>query len=353
MKSTDLERVGYERLREVLAHVPGLIVKEAALEVAGTESRSDFVLCAQVGSEKEVRIIGEVKAQAWPKTIREVTRNVRQDAHGDEYIVFVAPYVSPESARLCEEAGVGYLDLSGNGHLAFANVYYHVEGKSNRFKEDRPLKSLFSPKASRVLQVLLRGPLVPRRVKDLADGAKVSWGLVSKVRTELLNQEWAVDEADGIRITQPDAILDAWKAEDRWDRRTTMQQYSLLTMEALEIAERSHGYFGKQRHAFTQWFAAHLRCPHVPPPVVTLYVEEFPMDIQIKTFLNVRRVDSGGRLRLVVPDDEGVFLFSQDVDGLPIVSDVQIYLDAVGAGLRGEEAAEELRTSQDFSGGWR
>ena len=63
-----------------------------------------------------------------------------------------------------------------------------------------------------------------------------------------------------------------------------------------------------------------------------------------------RRVEEGGRLRLVVPKDEGVFNPAQIVNGLPLASDVQIYLDLVNAGLRGDEAANELRRWPDFSG---
>jgi hypothetical protein len=65
-----------------------------------------------------------------------------------------------------------------------------------------------------------------------------------------------------------------------------------------------------------------------------------------------RQVEEGGRLRLVVPKDEGVFNPAQIVNGFPLVSDVQIYLDLVNAGLRGDEAANELRRWPDFSGGW-
>jgi CubicO group peptidase (beta-lactamase class C family) len=60
----------------------------------------------------------------------------------------------------------------------------------------------------------------------------------------------------------------------------------------------------------------------------------------------------GGGLRLVRPKDEGVFNGARDLNGLPVVSDIQLYLDLQRVGLRGDEGAEELRTAPDFTGGW-
>lgn len=66
-----------------------------------------------------------------------------------------------------------------------------------------------------------------------------------------------------------------------------------------------------------------------------------------------RPVSGGsGRLRLVLPKEEGVLHPQQTVQGFQLVSDVQIYLDLQRAGLRAEEQAEELRRWPDFSEGW-
>ena len=103
---------------------------------------------------------------------------------------------------------------------------------------------------------------------------------------------------------------------------------------------------------FTQWFAGWLRHPYTTPPVVTGYVKKFPEDALIEEKLLARRVSSGGRLRLVLPKEEGVFHPAQTVRGFNLVSDVQIYLDLLRAGQRGEEQAVELRKWPDFAGGW-
>jgi hypothetical protein len=58
-------------------------------------------------------------------------------------------------------------------------------------------------------------------------------------------------------------------------------------------------------------------------------------------------------LRIVKPKDEGVFQCLQEIRGRKVVCDLQLYLDVIHAGMRGDEAAHELRKSENFSGGWK
>jgi hypothetical protein len=95
-----------------------------------------------------------------------------------------------------------------------------------------------------------------------------------------------------------------------------------------------------------------LRHPYTVPTVVAAYVTSFPDESGIAEKLLARPVSSGGGLRLVLPKDEGVLNPSLSVRGFNLVSDVQIYLDLLHAGLRGEEQAAELRKWSDFAGGW-
>jgi hypothetical protein len=74
--------------------------------------------------------------------------------------------------------------------------------------------------------------------------------------------------------------------------------------------------------------------------------------VKSKTLLDLpfgRRVDTGGNLWLIVPDDEGVFQETQEIAGFPLVSDIQIYLDLLQVGQRGPDQAEELRKWEGFA----
>lgn len=270
------------------------------------------------------------------------------------YPILIAPFISESVAQKCEDEQIGHLDLAGNCNIEFGGIWVHRQGLPRKYKELRPQKSLFTPKATRILRVLLQGPLQTHKVEEIAETAGVSLGLVSKVRRLLLDEELAVEEKGGIKIKRPQEILRDWNLADDFRKRVETREYSLLEQDHSEIARILHRELGHNRHAFTQWTAAHLRKPHVPPQITSLYVESFPDEDLLKRVLKVRRVDSGGRLWLHRPADEGVFIGRQKIGDLPLVSDVQIYLDLLDSGnqLRANEAARELREDTNFNGGW-
>jgi len=308
--------------------------------------------------ERTWTLVAEEKRLGQPREVR--TATLQLERHLREfpkevrcYGVVLAPFISEESAKICEEAGVGYADLAGNARLSFDHVYIETRSPGNPLREKRVNRSLFAPRATRVLRVLLQGPLRAWKIKPLAEEAVVSLGWVSAVRQQLLANEWAVAASDGLRVTRPHALLDARLKTDDWEKRTQTREYSLLVTDPLEIAEKLKAIMADEPPVFTQWFAGWLRHPHTTPTVVTAYVKRFPDEARIRETLLGRRVDVGsGRLRLVQPKDKGVLHPVQTAQGFNLVSDVQIVLDLQRAGLRAEEQVEELKQWPDFGGGW-
>lgn len=58
--------------------------------------------------------------------------------------------------------------------------------------------------------------------------------------------------------------------------------------------------------------------------------------------VDLKPVTSGANVTILKPYDEGVFYNTQGVDGVPVVSAVQIYLDLMKIHGRGEEAAQAV-----------
>lgn len=360
---SEIGSLGREALSGALARIPGLRVRdhEWVGRPSGRPSDPGYDFRQRIETADGISwwLYAAIKGTGYPRQIRsalwELQRSAaRENSNGEAYPIVIAPFLSPDSTALCEDEGVGYLDLSGNCHLSFGSVYHHVEGKPNQFKERRGIKSLFSPKASRILRVLLQGPLREHRVEDLAHEASVSIGLVSKVRKHLIEEDLADAGPGGIRITKPESVLRDWAFADDFSSRTESREYSILEHDHDRVARILQDNLNTTWHAFTQWTAAHLRAPHAPPQVTSVYVKDFPDETVFKKVLHARRVERGGRLRIFRPKDEGVFLAGQKIRGLPLVSDIQIYLDlrAEGSALRSGEAANELRALPDFSGGW-
>jgi hypothetical protein len=359
LKSGDFAGQCGRLLRELLARVPSLkllsLKRETGLS-ASSPTHVDRLALVQAGNQKWTLVIEE-KRLGQPREIRgavlQLESFLRQmPGNAPRYGVVLAPFISEESARICRDAGMGYADLAGNACLAFDQVFIETHTAGNPFHEKREVRSLFAPRAARVLRLLLQGPPCSWKVTELAASAKVSLGWVSAVRRQLLALEWAEETTGGLRVTKPGTVLDAWAKADDWERRTRTNEYSVLLSDPLELAERLKQVLHDPPPVFTQWFAGWLRHPHTTPVVVTAYVKEFPNVNLIENKLMGRRVSANGALRLVLPKDEGVCLPSQMVRGFELVSDVQIYLDLQQVGLRGAEQAEEMRRWPDFAGGW-
>jgi hypothetical protein len=360
LKERDFEPQFEALLRGLLGRVPSLklaSLKKDARVSPNSADRADRLAQVTTGERKWTLVVEE-KRLGQPREVRTAVLQLeRYLKHLPEdvphYGLVLAPFISEESARICTEAGIGYADLAGNARLSFDQIFIETRSPENPFREKRETRSLFAPRATRVLRFLLQGPLRSWKVAELAAASGVSLGWVSAVRQQLLAREWAAEEPPGLRVTKPGAVLEAWAKADDWKKRTRTHEYSVLLTDPLELAEKLKKILPGEPPVFTQWFAGWLRHPHTTPAVVTAYVETFPDDSLIKERLLGRRVSAGGGgLRLVTPKDVGVVQPWQTVRGFSLVSDVQIYLDLLQAGLRGEEQAAELRKWPDFAGGW-
>jgi len=360
LKERSFERQFEALLRGLLGRVPFLklvSLKKDARVSPQSHDRADRLAQVLAGDRKWTLVVEE-KRLGQPREARRAAlqlehylKHLPQDA--PRYGVLLAPFISEESAKICAEAGIGYADLAGNTRLSFDQVFIETRSPENPFREKREARSLFAPRAARVLRVLLQGPLRAWKVTELAASARVSLGWVSAVRQQLLAREWAAEQPGGLLVTKPGAVLDAWAKADDWEKRTRTHEYSVLINEPLELAEKLKEALAGEPPVFTQWFAGWLRHPYTTPVVVTAYVRKFPDEALIKKELLGRRVTGGGgTLRLVLPKDEGVLHLQQTVQGFQVVSDVQIYIDLQRAGLRAEEQAEELKRWPDFAGGW-
>ena len=98
---------------------------------------------------------------------------------------------------------------------------------------------------------------------------------------------------------------------------------------------------------FTQWIAGWLRHPYTEPIITTAYVTRLPETATLEQ-LSFRPVTDAGKVCLLVPDDEGVFLETQQVQGLSLATDAQIYVDLQKTGLRGPDQANALRNWEGF-----
>ena len=314
------------------------------------------------GRGKEWWLQAIIKKEIYPKRARlaiwELKKGELKVGGVPVYPILIAPHITEGVAEVCREEGVGYLDLAGNCNLFFGGIWIDIKGNEQAYRVNQALKSVFTPKASRLLRLVLQGPLRPWKVEGLAAKAGVSIGLVSRVRKILLNEEWAEEERGGIIVTQPQEILKSWLAADEFFKRTKVQEYSTLS-SGDDLAERLAATFSDsgQKPLFTLNYAAWLRAPHNVPSVVSAYLEDFPGNEELAAKLGARPVQRGaGNMRLLKHADHHALTIDERVDpkrpNLALVSDLQLYLDLNQAEPNGAEQAGVLREKADFAGGW-
>ena len=343
MEERELAQQALEALLACLQDVPFVghidTTPQAAEEFSG--ARPDGVVRLEL-PEGEQWLLLEVKSSGQPRLAREAANQLYRyrQAYPNAYGVFAAPYVSPRAAAICRESGAGYLDLAGNCHLSFKQVYIQREGQPNPFARKRDLRSLYSPRAERVLRVLLADPRRTWKLQALAGEAGVSLGHVHKVKNLLADREWLRMEAEGFALSAPGDLLVEWAASYDYERNRQRTYYSLKEPHDLEadLADvcRQQGV----RCALTGFSGAARLAPFVRYQRVTAYLGADPGDVADR--LGLKLVPSGANVILLTPYDAGVWYGSRQVDGADIVSPIQVYLDLQGLSGRSEEAAQYL-----------
>lgn len=342
LKVAALEQDAERTVLELLRQVPFLQIDETFQR--GRPNLSAQSADFEIGLRwpgGETLLLCEVKPSGQPSIARNALSQLEhlRIARPGTVGVFIAPYISSKVASMCDERGIGTVDLSGNARLTFGNVFIRYVGQPNRFSEARERRSMFAPKASRVLRVLLEQPRERWQVQALASEAEVSLGQVSTVKRMLAESEWLAS-GPGIQLARPEEALRQWAAHPGRAEAERVECFTSKPQdEALQTVSEALSAAGT-RHALCGQSAAWRYAPMVRPNRVSVYVDgELSAAVEAAT---LKVVPSGGNVVLIRPRDAGVFYRTSVVNGVPVVGTVQAYLDCMRSGNRGEEAAQAI-----------
>jgi len=341
MKPNRLGQQAEKALVTCLEGVPFLQVRPSKKASVKNGHRPDVLARVKLPDREQI-LVAEVKNSGQPRLAREAVNQLLRyrESLPEAYGVFIAPYISPQAAAICTQEGVGYVDLAGNCHLSFGQVYIENEGKPNPFAQKRDLRSLYSPKAARVLRVLLTDPRRPWKVQALAAAAQVSLGQVANVKKLLTDREWLRTEQDGFRLSEPGALLTEWSDNYTYRRNQVHDYYSLRSIEEIEAELADVCRRERIPYALTGFSGAVRFAPAVRYQRVMAYVQNDQETVISR--LQLKSVSSGANVSLLTSYDEGVFYAARDCEGSRVVSPIQLYLDLRGFRGRGEEAANVL-----------
>ena len=253
-------------------------------------------------------------------------------------------YMGDAGRDLCEKAGIGWLDLSGNAHIEAPGVLIHIEGKPNRFKRSGRPSTVFAPKSSRIVRHLLIHPDEPMTQRDLARATGVGEGFTSRIVRRLEEDGHLTRDASGaVRAAKPDLLLDAWAAAYDFSKHDVRKGH-VAARSGEELLHRAVESLAKAKlsHAATGLGAAWQMTHFAAFRLVTIFLTKPPSSAALAK-LGWREEPRGANLWLVVPRDAGVFQGAAEHDGVRCVHPVQAYLDLQGQPERATDAAKELR----------
>ncbi|WP_285538021.1 type IV toxin-antitoxin system AbiEi family antitoxin [Brucella sp. NBRC 12950] len=341
----DLEIRAADAMGALLQRVPAIRIEK----IERTSVRSGVDILAVLTLDGNRRLLAcEVKPVGQPRHVRAALLQLRKAAEEFDppaMPVFIAPYLSSEAQALCREYDVGYLDLVGNALLSFDTVFIERLVDEKPPAVQRNLKSIFKPKSAQVLRVLLRQPDRAWRVAELATVAEVSLGHISNVRSELVDREWAEITGDGLRLSQPDKLLNTWRDAYEAPVGERMAFYTTLHGSSFDTAARGvlSANNSAPRAMLASFSAAHWLAPYGRVPAQYLYADAAGLE-KLSHALKLSPATLGSNVVITVLREHG--LFNDAVEPAPDVvctSAVQTYLDLSIAGERGGEAAEHLR----------
>lgn len=159
--------------------------------------------------------------------------------------------------------------------------------------------------------------------------------------TTLQAQRYVVrDESYRVNLVDPARLLKRWGAAHDFMTENTFEEYQTFERDLDGLLKLAKGL--GVPYALTGLAGAWLVAPHVRPVTLDIYVLNKERVKEVARVLDIRVVEKGGNVRLVLPYDTGVFYGLRVVDGINVVSDVQLYVDLVNYPARGEEASTAL-----------
>lgn len=260
-------------------------------------------------------------------------------------------YASAMSQKRLRDAGVSYLDLTGNAWISIKRPAVFIERQGADADPDPPrrgVQSLKGAKAGRIVRALCdwRPPV---GVRELARRTDADPGYVTRVLS-LLEDEDVIDRAStgGVAEVRWQDLLRRWSRD--YSLTGTNRTVTGLAPRGLrDLQDRLTNF--DEPYAVTGSFAVPPEAQVIPGRLFSCYVSgpEFAAER-----LDVRPTDAGANVLLVEPVDGLVFDRTREAGGLTVVALSQCVVDLLtGSGREPAQADALMSWMAEDEDAWR
>lgn len=292
------------------------------------------------------------KLRVWYETAAtpmNLRRLVDGPAAGDRLIA--APWLSPRSRQVLIDAGVAYVDLTGNARIVLTDpaLFVLTDGADRdptpRVRVDR---GVGGASAARIIRALV-DIAPPYTVTELARLAEVDPGYCSRTLQVLADDLLVEREGRGAVVSAdwPGLLRRAGEAVTLFDPRRTRSFFARGAIDA------TIGRLGDYDHPYVvtgSFAAARIRAVTAPSGLV-VYTNDVDA---LAARLDLLPADRGGDVRLITPREGGVYVRSSTVDGVTWAAPSQVVIDCLsGTGRMPQEGEAVLEWMQENERQWR
>jgi len=328
------------------------VALESPPALSGEGWRPDAIVNIKApGTRRPARLIVEYKQSITPRVAADAARRLgsylSQDPEATGLVV--APWGSRRTRDVLREAGIGFIDSTGNIDLALdaPALVVKLEGASeNPFGKPSASPSLRGPKAWALMKTLIE-VAPPYGVRELAGAVGTDPGYTSRVIKALEEERLVLRQRRG-PITEID-----WPAL----LSQLASTYSLLDANGTSTWIASGAVRGLPEKlaeprlqapwAITGSLASNLITAVAAPAMAIVYSNA---PDEVAETLELLPADSGANVILARPYDDAVYTRSWEHDGVSFVSVAQLAADCLtGVGrmpAEGEALVEWMRTNE-------
>lgn len=349
------EREMIEILRSAGARYEPLRI--VSMEMASRQSSdlgADAIIRCQIADGPSFRVLVEVVSRATPKVIRskcaQMRGLLRDDGDGDTVRLLVAPYIAEQQAAVLAEAGLSWLDLSGNMVIRVGErIYIERTGKPNRFPDTAPIKKIFEGTASLVGRALLLEPTgfvsLTEMVKFIKRrGGTITLPTVSKVLSALEEDLLVAKSREAIRVLEPGRLLDKLAEGYAASREKLAGTTSRLALDDADRAVKVLCTSSRSVCLVCGFYAAQIK-GLAGSSQITMWVRDMRRFREVTDALrvNIQRDEEFGNLTVIEARSPLPWFNATTANDLPIVDDLQLYLEMTVDTPRGPKVAQALR----------